>query len=365
MLILIWLASVPAAEIFFRVVGDRPSDDLSGLYSPFVDGSYKLGPRVETHAFWSAGKFSVYTDELGLRCDRDLRLATHPGDRPDAIILGDSQGFGNGVNFEESVAGVVANLAASEGLRLANASVGGHGTRNQLALARWLRDEQNVSASTYILFATPQMVTYPESFNRSFVGSDGRLYEGAMGTAARLRLWSKTHTVVYNRWRDAFRNFGIGTRPKEDASQVLQVYGGGPAEEITRAKLTSFLNELRDFTQRGRARLIIAYFPLTVEADLGAVRRAAEKLHLQVDSDRPSRILSQSAKELGIPCHDLRPVLAKLHAKGEPLRLKGDFHYDRVLSKACGEELWNVLRSEMRATGNAANQSKTSNNYGQ
>src|ERR1043166_4953566 len=130
-LILIWLASVPAAEIFFRVVGDRPSDDLSGLYSPFVDGSYKLGPRVETHAFWSAGKFSVYTDELGLRCDRDLRLATHPGDRPDAIILGDSQGFGNGVNFEESVAGVVANLAASEGLRLANASVGGHGTRNQ------------------------------------------------------------------------------------------------------------------------------------------------------------------------------------------------------------------------------------------
>jgi hypothetical protein len=344
---------LPLAEGVFRLMGDRPSDDLAGLFAPFLNGSYKLAPHVETGARVSAGDFNVYTDDLGLRCDRLRQWAAVPDLRANAMFLGDSQGFGNGVNYEESIVGVVAEIASVEHTRVLNASVGGHGALNQLALAQWLRDERKVTAEIYILLATPLMIRYPDAFRQSTVGADGRLYESENHASARGRLWLKTHTVLYGRWRDAVRNSGFGDRPKEDTDQVFQLYTGS-ARVAPGNTFTSFLKEAKRFASETKAKLFVVYVPLTIEAEFDTIQKAAAAQNIPLDAGRPARICEQACADLGIPMHDLRPVLNRLRAQGDPLRLKGDFHYNRALSKACGEDLWARLKPQLEAAAYAA-----------
>ena len=120
-----WLTSMPVAECVFRLARQRPSEDLGGLFVPFGHGSYKLGPWVNTQTPWAPGRFSVHTDGLGLCCDADRRLTTKAGDHLDLLSLGDSQGFGHGVSFRDSIAGSAAELAPTDGMRCANACVNG------------------------------------------------------------------------------------------------------------------------------------------------------------------------------------------------------------------------------------------------
>ncbi len=121
---LVWVLSIPVAEVVFRLLGDRPSDDLAGLVYGIWSGTLLPWLLIDTEAKWAAGKFTVHTDRLGLRCDGERRLALDRGSKVDVLFLGDSQGFGNGVSFEESICGAVAELGLHDGMRIANASVG-------------------------------------------------------------------------------------------------------------------------------------------------------------------------------------------------------------------------------------------------
>ncbi|MEK7390974.1 MAG: exodeoxyribonuclease V subunit alpha, partial [Fibrobacterota bacterium] len=80
----------------------------------------------------------ICTDPLGLRCGMDGRPAIAAGYQIDTLVLGDSQAFGLGVDYEQSIVGVAAVLAAEEGRVVGNAAVGGHYLRNQVELARRL-----------------------------------------------------------------------------------------------------------------------------------------------------------------------------------------------------------------------------------
>lgn len=337
-------ASFPFAEGGFRVIGDRTTDELAGLYVPFGSGGYKLRPSVDTEADWPAGKFRVHTDGLGLRCDGQREMAAKPGDRVDFLFLGDSQGYGNGVDFEDSLCGAVAGFALRDGLHVANASVGGHATLNQLELVKWLQMEHRVTASTYVLMATPLMVQYPQSYTRAKVGEDGRLYDSADGFGPRARLWLKSHFVIYDRLRDAARNLGIGNHPKDNHQMALNLYGGGSPETTARTNFTMLLNQVKLFAQEQRAELIVIYVPLTVEADFEGMREAGNARGMSLDPNLPRRICANAAARLGLALYDLGPVLKELHAQGDPLRLKGDFHYDRKLSRACPMGIYDMLR---------------------
>src|SRR4029077_13195230 len=82
-----WLASIPVAEVVFRVLGDAPSPDLKGLYISFADGNYKQRPFVDTYAFYASGRLTVHTDGLGLRCDEARHFAAKTGDAIDVLLI--------------------------------------------------------------------------------------------------------------------------------------------------------------------------------------------------------------------------------------------------------------------------------------
>ena len=335
--------SIPMAEAAFRLIGDAPSDDLHGLYVPFDDG-YKLGASVDTDAFWAAGRVSVHTDTLGLRTDRERRYATAPGDAIDVLVVGDSQGFGNGLNYEDSLAGSLAVIAARDGRSVRNASVGGHSLATQMSIARSLREDHRVSFSHLLVLLTPVMLANCDQENTAIVGSDGRLYGGPVTPEVRLRLWVKTHLVLYSRVRDAVRDSGIGVDPARTSPGVFEFYrvdkgDSGAAER----KLYSCLQSVVAYSSAHDVIVHVAYLPSTIEADFEPLRRAAAHQDIVLDRDLPFRTYASVMTRLQLQPIDLRPTLEKVRDDGQMLNVKADFHYSAELSRALSASMWDKL----------------------
>ncbi len=340
-----------ASEGVFRLLGDKPSADLKGLYAPFGTGSYRLAENVDTDATWAAGYWSVSTDALGLRCDKGRTLTTQPQTRLDVLLLGDSQGFGHGVSFEDSLAGSAALLGLESGRRIANASVGGHGSGNQVEIARWLQEERQIRADHLVYLCTPNAVQYPGSYVKSVVGRDGKLYsrelDGLQAWRAALESGAKQRTVVYGRLRDAVRNLNIGAQPVEDANPMLALYADGSVGENADAPTVGFANELKSLAERLGGRAHLVYVPLTVEFDFAGIAAEAAQSGQQVEPDAAAKKLERAAQEAGIGFFNLKPTLKQAVMDGLNLRLKGDFHYSREVSKRAGQALWTYLSAQL------------------
>jgi len=337
------LASVPFAEATFRMLGDSPSRDLGGLFQAFGEGSYKLAPNVVTDAALASGHVSVYTDDLGLRCDRDRRFATVPGDKIDVVVVGDSQGFGNGVNYEDSIAGSLARAADQDGYRVANTSVGGHSLKTQFSLIRWLHEEQHLEFANLVILLTPVMVANCDADNHAIVGGDGRLYGQEVGPGMRVRKWMKTSTVVYGRVRDAVRGLGVGLNPGEASPMVFSLYSPGDPEQQARRALGSCLGKFLTYGTALGASLQVVYVPLTIEADFDPTRRAAARHGIILDEQVPLRICAEVADDLTLRLHSLKPTVIQAHAERLTLNVKGDAHYSPALSRRCGKSVWDSL----------------------
>jgi hypothetical protein len=346
--LLVFAGVTAGAEVVFRLLGDQPSADLKGMYAPFGKGSYRLGQNVDTNAAWAAGYWSVATDSLGLRCDGARVMATEAGAQLGVLLLGDSQGFGHGVSFEQSLAGSTAILGHEAGWRIANASVGGHGAGNQFEIADWLVDGKGIRARHVVYLCTPNSVQYPESYATSIVGADGKLYSrelsGFQSWRASLESGAKQHTVVYGRLRDAVRNLNIGTRPVAEADPMLALYSHDPAKGHRHVPTVEFARKLKTLAGKMGGRAHVVYIPLTIEFDFQGIKAQAAGAGRSVDDNAAVRKLEDAAQEAGIGFFNLKPTLKKAADEGLPLRLRGDFHYSRELSVWCGRDLWGYLK---------------------
>ena len=318
---------------------------------PFGDRSYKLLPNITTGANWASGNFTVTTDALGMRCDSMRSLGCRAGEAIDALVLGDSQGFGNGVDFDATIAGRAAEEAHASGFRLANASVGGHVGRNQFELVQWLDGQQGVRVANYILLLTPSMTVSCNGYTRAMVGDDGRLYDRPKSPKERSLIYLKSNSVAYARVRNAIRNLGIGNQPSSSAQFIFRVYGAGLDEPKVQKELKDYLKRFTEFASRNGARVWLVYVPLTVEVEFEAVSQAANSQGLTLDRDLPFRICANVAAELGLPLKNLRPTLERVRSEVGQLHLKGDYHYNAYASRACGIDLWRwFTESQTRVT---------------
>lgn len=345
-----WLLTSALAEVAFRATGDRPSLDLERLYTAFANGNYKLAPNVDTAASLPTGLLTVHTDPLGLRCDEARTFALAPGESVDVLLLGDSQGFGNGATFADSLAGATALAASTQGARVANASVGGHSAASQLQLAEWLHREGHIKPAHYVLLVTPAIAQSGDYLNRANVGADGRLYGHMPNASALLRVWARTHLVSYGRVRDALRHSGLDFEPAKDVPFVFNFYRTGEAEEKLQASFARYVRQLTQFAATHRARVHLVYVPLTLELEFEPIRASAAAHGLSIDRDVPRRVCAAVARACDVSFLDLRPVLEALHARGDLLHLPGDFHYNPELSRNCGTRLWESLQPAISKT---------------
>jgi hypothetical protein len=338
----VWLLSVPVAEVFFRMVGKRPSDDQYGLYETFGDGGYKHAPHVMTTANWYTGSFAVYTDALGLRCGANGRGAVEAGDRVDFLLLGDSQTFSSGVAYENSIGGTLQAAASERGLTVANGAVSGHLLRNQFEMARWLCEDAQLQVRTIVVMLTPHLMGDAASYSRAHVAADGRLYDRPPGLATRMRTWLKTHCATYIAVRDALRGT---TEADLGLPKVVSFFSPQEAAAGRAESLRNLLGDMRDWADKAGIQLLFAYTALPMEATFEDVEEIARSVQVEVSSQVPWRLAVDVSRQLQVPLIDLRPALEVVKASGQPLQLEGDpfYHYSAATSRRCGQQLWTEL----------------------
>jgi hypothetical protein len=343
--VLVWVVSAGVAELAFRGLGEKPTSELAGLYESFGDGNYKHRAWVRADANWVTGRFTVQTDGFGLRCSRTDADKRRQNASVDLLLLGDSQGYGMGLGFEESLAGRLAQRGRSRSLTVSNASVGGHYLDNQFELARWLYG-RGLRSRNIIVLLTPAMLYSAGRLNRVRVGGDGRLYEGPPSLRQSATLWLKTHTVVYGMVRNTFREL----LPR-DTPQAVKLYERSLEDEL-RTRLASRLAEFRDWAREYQSGVLVVYTPLALEMEFGPVREAALARGVVVDRELPARVAGSASAACGIPFHDLRPALAGEKAASRPLSLFRDPHYNARTSDACAERLWQAVEGVAAAAEN-------------
>jgi hypothetical protein len=331
------------------MLGEQPPRDLEGLFVAFGKNNYRHAPSIDTNANWGSGAFSVHTDALGFRCDKNRAFAAHGDQAIDFLIVGDSQGYGQGLDFEDSVAGAFALVAKQSGFRACNASVGGHYLSNQMEIVQWLLEDQGVRVRNIIVLLTPYLIATADRLNAVSVDSKGRLYRGRVSLSNQVILWIKTHTVLYTKIRDAMRAIGLG--PKQEAlTDVVRWYQAGQLESDATLKLSASIRHIRDLASKNGAGVFMVYSPLVVEIEEEALSRAASARGTPFDLNVPWRISSTTAEVIPIPIHNLKPSLIGLRSKGQLLSLKGDPHYNGITSKACAEDMWKFIYDKITSS---------------
>lgn len=336
--IAVWTASLPLAEGVFRLIGDRTTTNLSGLYQPFADRGYRLREDASGTADTLQGRYAIATNAFGLRCSGSQK-GQSPRTPVHILALGDSQAFGAGLNFEDSVVGQLAAKAAERGLSIENGAIGGHFLANQLELADWLY-VKGLRAQRILLFLSPYLIATAGEYNRVSVGEDGNLY-----TPERQRplvKWLKRNTVTYARLRNAINR--VHPLGEDELTPLAVKIYLKERESKYREQVMRALTEWKRWTDARNISLVIAYTPLAVEVAFDPVRERAHQAGAgAVAVDGPFSAAQSAAEALGIALIDLRPTLQQLAAERRALTLPADPHYDAQTSAACAGRLWAAL----------------------
>ena len=327
----------------FRLCGERTTTDMVGAYQPFGDGGYRLRENFYGDADTLQGRFSIVTNELGLRCSQSRKPAPKPLRPIDILVIGDSQAFGAALNFEDTVVGQLAGRAAEKGWRLENAAVGGHFLENQFELVRWLYDSGE-RPRHIVLFLSPYLISTAGTYNRARVEPDGRLYDKDQKRRS-VTSWLKRHTVLYAKLRNVINS--VYRLPADDLAPLAIRTFITKNEAAYEQKTRRFLSDAADWAAARGISLSLVYTPWALEMAFDTVLKAATTGDLSVNV--PYEASHRAAMALHLPYHDLRPVLAARVAAQRPLKVPGDEHYDADTSAACAELLWNALAAEVAA----------------
>lgn len=342
--LVVWLASIAVAELAFRRLGTRVAATMDGFYEPFGDGAYRHASCASAFMNWFSGPFWVHTDELGLRTGapcHDHPPTAHESLVPDVLVLGDSEAFGSGLDFEKTTIGRLASALAPRGLRVGNAAVIGHFPPNQRDLLADLMQRRAVRPRAILYCITPHAVGYADHLAKAHVHK-GTLFLNPPGRLQLIRKWLNAHSAAYVTLRDAFKHEDHGEQAHRETFDLYCRH----ASDRHRQEIQDALASIRSQAQSIGATLIVAYFPLAYELDLASL--AQQFGRSTVDPSVPGDALRDAAAALAVPFIDLRLALREAIDEGEPLELRGDPHYSSELCARVALHLargfnWNAL----------------------
>jgi len=329
-------ACVVLLEMGLRVIGRYPINSLQGY---FAQGSiaYRLRPNVSRTIKWPTTTFTVNTDEMGFRARR-------PGprgldSRPYYAVLGSSDVFGNGLDYEKTFIGVFAEKMERHGIEVVNMAVGGHGLDEQTSIfedhAASVKDPPRV----LLICLNPLVISLYDDRHEGVVVRNGNLFPKDNWKMAYVRMVLQNKSTVYCFFRDSIRHIQLRyfDRQDFDMSFYFDLYSQmNPIRTSTR--MGDFLGRLADFEKDIRslkARPVYVYCPFPAGFDLNRP---------ELDTQFFPVLIDQHCKAEGIQFINLEPALTQLHDKGQKLNIDLDGHFNGPTSRVIGEHLYESLK---------------------
>jgi hypothetical protein len=337
-------------EVSLRLSGRYPMGNLEGY---FERGglSYGLKRNLTKQVLWPTMSFTVHTSDLGFRSPKP---GPQPiGHHPYCAVLGASDVFGNGLDYEKTFVGVYAGKMAYHGMDVLNMGVAGHHLREQSALFKQYASSAAQAPKEVIIVLNPLLIGGFDDINTNVVVRRGDLFEKDNWRLPLLRKALANLSTSYCFLRDGIRNVQHRYLHRKDFAMSFWTTRYSTRHRIRApGKTEEFLKELKDleeFIRRLNARPVCVYSPPVGEFLLAELEAKGGIEPGSVDTRFFLELVQTHCQSEGIQFVNFKPLLQEMYNKNQKLNFDGDAHFNEATSRRVGEFLYEELRPDRRA----------------
>ena len=330
-------------ELGLRAMGRYRMGEVDG-YLEEGGISYVLKKNASKTVFWPGLSWNVYTCDLGFR-------ASKPGPRnltpPYYAVLGSSDSFGNGLDYENTFIGLLDEKMDARGIDLVNMSVGGHHLQEQSALFKEFARSTTNHPAAVLIFFNPNFIGGYDDNHTDVVVRRGELFPKEGWKMAMARMIVANSSAAYCFFRDGIRKTQqkyIGRQGSPISFYVQRFSSKHPIRQPEKTQdFLKNLKDLTDFIRSVNATPICVYCPPAGQIDLNDMVAEGRLESGLIDTQFFVDVVRQHCDANGIRFINLEPLVQERYKRGERLTFEGDGHYNGPTSRVVGEYLYKVL----------------------
>lgn len=332
-------------EVGLRVTGRYRKD--GPLFGWYEQGglSYRLQPNVDC-LVEGYNPYTIHTDAQGHRVrSRDTHL---PGDNPYYLMVGASDVFGEGLDFDQCFVGVAASHLRADGIDVVNLGVPGHHLLEQQALLTEFFAANAHKPVAVVVFLNHFMVADFADTQQKVLVAMGYTFnrEGPWRRVAARTVLSNL-SAAYCYFRDTLPAFGRSwSKPKppdyETIYRDFSVQNPFRRPEVL-GRFEAALQDMVASIRAAGARPLIVYSPTYHDFRVEQLAAEGQLDRSRFDTTFYPRIVEQFCKAHAIDLLNFRPVLQQLADAKRTLNLENNPHYNAPVSRLLGEALYGWL----------------------
>ena len=333
-------------EIGLRVTGRYKMGRISGYLEQGAI-SYVLQRNASKTVFWPGMSWRVYTSDLGFRAERP---GVRPlGDKPYYAVLGSSEVFGNGLDYEHTFPGVLAQKIQPAGLDLLNLAIPGHHFMEQDAVFRQFAASTKYKPEVVLICLNPLFIGGYDDIHENTAVRMGELFPREHWKLPLARMILGNSLATYSFFRDAIRNAQAKYLPSKDFALSFYVERYSTRHRFRNPEKTyDFLQRLKNleaYIRSLNARPVCVYLPTVGGFALNELK-AKGQLDPGIESFDTEFFVELARKHCeaeGVQFINAEPMLQKMYDAGQTLNFRGDAHFNEPASRAIGELLYQSL----------------------
>jgi hypothetical protein len=340
------LACVAMLEAGLRAIGRYRLDSVDGYFA--AEGlSYGLKKNVTKRVYWPSSSFLVQTDEFGFRAAQTG--PRHLAGKPYYAVIGASDAFGNGLDYDKTFVGVFARrMAAAHQAEVVNLAVGGHHLMEQVARFREFTSKVPTPPKAVIITLNPLMIAGSDDINAGVVVRKGELFEQDNWRIPLIKMMLSNSSAAYSFFHDGIRNVQLRYFNRPDFSLDFYLYVYSKELRIRTPEGTAdFEARMAGLEQDIRglgASPVCVYSPATGGFLLNKLQREGKLDGSRFDTQFFQDLARRHCTAAGIPFVDFEPMLQERYDRGEKLNFDLDAHFNEPTSRAIGDYLYEALK---------------------
>lgn len=335
------LACLIMLELGLRAVGRRPTNMADGIYEQDGD-SFRLRKNVRKVIKYPAFSYTVYTNEFGFR-DKSTGPQELKG-RPFYAILGASEVFGNGVEYEDTFVGIFAKEAQKKGMEVVNLATGGHNFLDQEHLLRRFIEDTHHKPSTVLFCVNALHIPKFDKRNKHIIVKSGYAIDQDGWRITYLRLMAGNISSAFCFFRDGIRkiqekwlNHILSSKSPEFLEAFSKANSIRNPERIK--AFEEYLASFEVFCQQNDIDLIYVYLPLSDGFRLNDILKQIGANPSEYDASFYEKLMRSYCEKTKMMLVNLSPVLQQHYDEGRELRFKLDPHFNIFANRVIGEYL--------------------------
>jgi hypothetical protein len=344
-------------EIGLRMIGRYKMGAVDGFLAP-GGVSYVLQSNVTKTVTWPTLTFDVYTSDLGFRAAQPG--PRHFGDKPYYAVLGSSEVFGNGLNYDDTFVGVFGQKMASNGIDVVNLAVPGHHLLEQVAVFKQFTLSAKPAPKVVIIVLNPLLMGGYDDIHSDTTVRRGELFDKAQWRLALAKMIVANSSAAYCFFRDGIKSAQAKYFGRQDYALSFYVERYSTKHRIRAPEKTEdLLKELRDLERRIRslnATPICVYAPAVGGFLLNDLKAKGKLDGTLFDTAFFADLARKHCEAEGIQFINLEPLLQQSYDRGEKLNFDGDAHFNGPTSASIGALLYTLINpSSTNLLGGASN----------